>query len=259
MVSYPESNYLFPMSEWRSYGIHKGLFIWPGIAVLLAWLVFTLNVALALHLNRFGLAPGEFHTGYRILWYPFLHKDLNHILSNTLSIFFVGVLIRYSFPKIFEKVWIASFLGSGIGLWVIGRAGIHIGASGWLYALVSFVFFSGIIRMHIKLLAQSMLMVFLYGSFVWGILPHDPTISWEGHLSGAIAGLLLAVVFRKSEPIEALQNKEYLFEEEILETPDLGDLEVHYERITNVPHTPLSPPPRLQFRYEDGSSPDEWV
>jgi membrane associated rhomboid family serine protease len=93
-------------------------------------------------------------------------------------------------------------LFSGIILWIIGRESWHIGASGLIYALAFFLFFSGLIRRHIPLIAISLIITFLYGSMVWHIFPwkvNDP-ISWEGHLSGGFTGLMLAVFFRNQGP-----------------------------------------------------------
>ena len=248
------------MSDWTKYGIHKGLFLWPALWVIVIWSVFALEWALQANFGQYGLLPGNTEHWYGVVLFPFLHGDLNHISSNTISLFFVGVLIRYSFPRIFDRVWFISMLLPGVGLWFIGRTNIHIGASAWLYALVAFVFFSGILRMHIKLLAQSMLMVFLYGSFLWGVLPHDPTISYEGHLSGAIVGFVLAVCFRKEEPIIELKNQEYHLDENDVSWEDWKhplDRTLDFEEVTARADTSWKRPLRQQFRYEDGSSPDE--
>ena len=128
-----------------------------------------------------------------------------------------------------------------------------------LYALVAFVFFSGVLRLHIRLLAQSMLMVFLYGSFVWGVLPHDPSISYEGHLSGAVVGFLIAIWFRKIEPIESLKDQKPIFEEEVPWDDWKHPFEraLDFEEVNPTLDTPSIRPQGQQFRYEDGSSPDE--
>ena len=247
------------MSEWSKYGIHKGLFLWPGLWVLTAWLIFAFEHASGNSLSAYGLLPGNLGSWYGPLTFPWLHGDLNHITSNTISLFFVGALIRYSFPKVFDKVWVLSLLAPGIILWFIGRPNVHIGASAWLYALVAFVFFSGVLRLHLRLLAQSMLMVFLYGSFVWGVLPHDPSISYEGHMSGAVVGFLIAIWFRKIEPIESLKDQKPILEEEV----PWDDWKHPYERALDFEEviptldTPSIRPQGQQFRYEDGSSPDE--
>jgi len=247
------------MSRWRKYGIHKGLFLWPSIWLVLAWSIFLLEQGTGIPLRKFGIVPGEFHSWYGPITFPWLHSDVNHIFSNTISLFFVGALIRYSFPKIFDRVWFISLMAPGFLLWFIGRPNIHIGASAWLYAMVVFVFFSGVLRMHVKLLAQSLLMVFLYGSFVWGMLPHDPTISYEGHLSGAIVGVILSIYYRQSEPIESLRNVERTEEEEVLwdDWKHPFERELDYEKISPTNGTRSQRQEDQQFRYEDGSSPDE--
>ena len=248
------------MSGWSKYGIHKGLFLWPTIWVALTAFVFSLEQIMQSNFATLGLYPGQLSGLWHILTFPLIHGDFNHLFSNAISLFFVGTLLRYSFPSIFDRVWMLAFLLPGIGLWFIGRPSFHIGASAWLYALVSFIFFSGILRFHIKLLAQSMLMVFLYGSFVWGVLPHDPTISWEGHLSGAVIGLFVALYYRNTEPIAALRDEPIQHEEVAWEDwKDPLDREVDYEEVKGAQRKPLKPPLKQQFRYEDGSAPDEWV
>ena len=104
---------------------------------------------------------------------------------------------------------------TNLWVWAAARNAFHIGASGLVYGFASFIFFSGIIRKNIKLMALSLLVVFLYGSMVWGIFPIDYRISFEAHLFGSIAGLLLAIYFRKEGP----QREEYEWEEEEEESP----------------------------------------
>ena len=112
-VSYLESNYLFAMSHWRKYGIHKGLFLWPSLWLILAWSIFLLEEGAGIPLRKFGIVPGDVHSWYGPITFPWLHSDVNHIVSNTISLFFVGALIRYSFPKIFDRVWFISLMAPG--------------------------------------------------------------------------------------------------------------------------------------------------
>ena len=93
-----------------------------------------------------------------------------------------------------------SYLVTGILVWITARASYHIGASGLIYSFGSFLFFSGIIRANINLLAISLLVTFLYGSMVWGIFPYRPDMSWESHLTGVIIGLLMAFHYRHEGP-----------------------------------------------------------
>jgi membrane associated rhomboid family serine protease len=199
--------------EQHKQGIRAIWFLWPSIWLGVLWFIFLVMKILAIQSHSLALIPGSFNQWWGIWTFTLVHSDFNHIFSNTVSLFFVGVLIRYSFPRIFDIVWISSFALPGLGMWFFARPSYHLGASAWLYALVFFVFFSGILRKHKRLLAQSMLMVFLYGSFVWGLLPHDPHISWEGHSMGALVGFFLAVFFRNEEPIADLKDKVYVHEE----------------------------------------------
>tara|TARA_B100000989_G_scaffold241003_1_gene187878 strand:- start:2755 stop:3108 length:354 start_codon:yes stop_codon:yes gene_type:complete len=103
---------------------------------------------------------------------------------------------------------------SGIWLWCVGRESFHIGASGLIYAMASFLFFSGILRKNTQLSAVALLVIFIYGGFFWGLFPMNPKVSWEGHLTGFVAGVLVAFVFRKDGP----ERKKYEWEiEEELE------------------------------------------
>jgi len=106
------------------------------------------------------------------------------------------------YRQIVLKVMFVSYVFSGTILWVIGRDSWHIGVSGLIYSLAFFLFFSGVIRKHVPLIAISFIVAFSYGSMVWHIFPwevHDP-ISWEGHLSGGAVGLILSVVYRNEGP-----------------------------------------------------------
>ena len=108
---------------------------------------------------------------------------------------------------------------SGTFLWCLGRINFHIGASGIVYALASFIFFSGIISKNKNLSALSLIVIFIYGSLFWGLFPTDQQISWEGHLSGFISGLILSWYFRKDLP----KRKKYQWEidEEIEQSEEL--------------------------------------
>jgi membrane associated rhomboid family serine protease len=98
-------------------------------------------------------------------------------------------------------VYFYAYFLTGITVWAFARASYHIGASGLIYAFGSFLFFGGIIRQHINMLAISLLVTFLYGSMVWGIFPYKPDMSWESHLMGMMTGLGLAIYYRNVGPV----------------------------------------------------------
>ena len=139
---------------------------------------------------------------------PFIHSGLKHLINNAIPILILGSALKFFYREIYKEIFIWSWLISGIWLWTIGRPSFHIGASGVVYALASFLFFSGIIRKNNKLISVSLFVVFIYGGMIWGLFPIIESISWEGHVSGAIAGLFLAFWFKKDGP----QKMQYYYE-----------------------------------------------
>ena len=149
---------------------------------------------------KYGVLPKDFSGLKGILFSPLIHSDFSHLSNNALPVLVLLVSLRYFYKTISTEVFIWSWLISGFLLWTFARENYHIGASGIIYALSSFLFFSGLIRKHTKLMAVSMFVVFLYGGLVWGIFPLQERVSWEGHLTGAFTGILMAFWFRKEGP-----------------------------------------------------------
>lgn len=176
--------------------------------LLCIWGVHLIDSVFELGLKVHGNRPREFRGLKGILTYPFLHSGLEHLWNNTASFFTLNGLLFYFYRSLAVRVWLILFIVSGALLWLIGGAGNHIGASGIVYGLASFLFFSGVIRKNLLLLRISLVVVFLYGGMVWWMLPIKEGISWEGHLSGALTGLVLAFVYRNSGP----KNPIYKFE-----------------------------------------------
>ena len=167
------------------------------VAIGVLWTIFIFDTAFGLHLVRFGLRPGSTPGLMGIITAPLLHANVQHILSNTFPLFLSLTAILYLYPRASVRVIPLIWLGSGALTWFIGRPTVHIGASGMIYGLLAFVFVSGIMRRDMRSVSVSLLIAFLYGSMVWGVLPIRPHMSWEMHLSGAVLGVLLAFVFRK--------------------------------------------------------------
>lgn len=172
----------------------------PGLFVLLLWLVFLVDRGLELGLHRFGIMPREWEGLWGILFSPFLHGDIEHLFNNSLPALVLGWALMYFYPRIAGNVLLASWLISGLWVWISARGNYHIGASGVVYGLASFLFLSGVIRRQRTLMALSLLVVFLYGGMVWGLFPILPRVSWESHFWGAVAGALMAYVYRKIPP-----------------------------------------------------------
>ena len=143
-----------------------------------------------------------------ILLGPLIHGGLGHLAANSLPLIILGMGIFYFYTPIAYRVFFFIYLTSGMMLWFGGRAGYHIGASGLVYGFAAFLFLSGIIRKNIRLMAISLLVAFLYGGMIWGVLPIDPNVSWEGHLFGGISGLAVAFLYKDRGP----QRKRYDWE-----------------------------------------------
>ena len=189
----------------------------PAIVwVALIWLAFAVGQAGLFDgsLSRLGIMPREAVGLKGVLFSPFLHSSLSHVWSNTLPLLILIWFLFYFYSKIALSAFIYLWLTSGLITWAIGRGAYHVGASGLVFALLFFLFFSGLVRKYIPLVAVSLVVAFIYGSTVWSIFPVtewiDATISWEGHLSGAISGLIFALVFRKEGP----QKPVHIWEEE---------------------------------------------
>ncbi len=188
----------------------------PAVVVLLMCLSKILEETIHVSFVTYGVLPRTL-TGLRgILLSPFIHKDFAHLFSNIIPLFILGSVLIYFYGVIARRVIAIIFFMSGFWLWLAGREAYHIGASTLVYGLVFFLFLSGVLRRHNRLLAISMLIAFLYGGVVWGLLPVDQSVSFEGHIFGALAGVVCALAFRKEGP----QRKEYQWDDEDLDDED---------------------------------------
>jgi len=160
------------------------------------WLIFILDAVFGLRLARFGLRPGSIPGLIGLITAPLLHANFQHLLSNSLPLFISLTAILYLYPRSSVRVIPLIWLGSGALAWFIGRPSLHFGASGLIYGLLAYVFVGGILRNDMRSVSASLLIGFLYGSMVWGVLPIRPHMSWEMHLTGAIFGVLLAFVYK---------------------------------------------------------------
>jgi membrane associated rhomboid family serine protease len=173
----------------------------PGIFVFIMWLVKIIETLFEIDLSGFGIYPLTAKGLPGILFSPFIHADFNHLFNNSLPLFFLSVALFYFYSEVALKVFIWTFFLTGFLVWIAGREAWHIGASGVLYGIASFLFFSGIIRRYFRLIALSLLIVFLYGSMVWGIFPGIyKNVSWESHMLGFFSGVILAIRYRKEGP-----------------------------------------------------------
>lgn len=180
----------------------KNAVFYPIVLCFLIILTFVLEKLTKSDFSQFGTDPRTLKGLLGIITTPFIHSNVEHLMGNIIPLFVLTFALFYFYRGIalisFALMWICS----GLLLWLIGRDSYHIGASGIIYVLVFFLFFSGIFRRYVPLIAISAIVVFLYGSYIWGIFPWitKPEISWEGHLSGALTGIVFAVIFRNYGP-----------------------------------------------------------
>jgi membrane associated rhomboid family serine protease len=185
----------------------------PGIFIVLMWVVKIIEVLFEINFSGFGIYPLTARGLPGIIFSPFIHADFNHLFNNSLPLFFLSIALFYFYSEVALKVFIWTFFLTGLMVWVAGRDAWHIGASGLVYGIASFLFFSGIIRRYFRLIALSLLIVFLYGSMVWGIFPGIyKNVSWESHMLGFFSGIVLSLWYRKEGPQQPVY--EWMEEEE---------------------------------------------
>jgi membrane associated rhomboid family serine protease len=218
--------------------------------------VFFIDQGTALDLRSFGLRPRTIEGLIGILTYPLLHSGWEHITNNSVTAFVLLFGMFSFYGRLGWQVLAWSWIMSGLWMWIAARDGNHIGFSGVIYALASFIFFAGVIRKYFRLMALSAVVVFLYGSMVWGIFPMNPQISWEGHLFGAIAGIILAFYFKQSGPQRPKYSWELEEEEDGLdfESQFMEENDVENKDINKEPSTNADGPIQIQYVYKKKST-----
>lgn len=190
--------------------------VFPGAFVIAFWIVEITEQMLGLDLSGFGVYPLHLKGLPGILFSPFIHSGFNHLISNSIPFFILFFALIYFYRRLSYRIFFMLYFLSGITVWLAGREAWHIGASGVVYALASFHFISGVIRSDLRLLTMSVVVVFLYGGLVWGVFPIDPSVSWEGHLWGAVSGIVLAFYYRRYQ----VRRDKFDWEEEEEEEPE---------------------------------------
>lgn len=185
------------MEEKRRF-IHSLIF--PAFFLLLIWLVKFFEVSMELDFVSAGVMPRKLDGLPGVMLSPLIHSDWKHLVDNSIPTFLLSLALFYFYREISYRIFFMIYIFGGILLWIVGREAYHIGASGIIYGLAAFLFTSGLIRKVTNLMAISLLVVFLYGSLVWGLLPFDYKVSWEGHLMGVIVGVALAILYRDQGP-----------------------------------------------------------
>ena len=207
-IHLPDPDYVTSEGAKKSFALALKV---AGGFVLLLWGVFLLDWLLGLELTRFGVRPGRPEGIIGVFAAPLLHGGFSHLGSNSVPLFVLLAGALFVYPSAAVRALPVIYVVSGLLVWVFARPSNHIGASGLLYGLLLFVFVSGVLRRDARSIALSMLVYFLYGSMVWGVLPIKEGVSWEYHLAGAVVGIVCALVWRR---FDIPPRKRYEWEDE---------------------------------------------
>ena len=172
-------------------------------------MLYFIEIKFGYNFNKYGVYPREFKGLRGVFFSHFIHSNTKHLFNNSIPLFVLLLSVFMFYKEVALKVLVYGALLTGFLTWIIARESYHIGASGVVYLLFSFVFFSGILKKHFRLVALSLIVIFLYGSMIWYVLPIKDGMSWEGHLSGFVIGLVLAFLYKN----KGIKKTELYFEE----------------------------------------------
>ncbi|WP_299580205.1 rhomboid family intramembrane serine protease [uncultured Sunxiuqinia sp.] len=210
----PLFNYYPPKHDTSDPELEKKIFkhslVFPSLFLLAFWLTFLVETTLNFDFAVYGIFPLQWEGLKGILFSPFIHSGYKHLAANSAPFFVLSLALFYFYRKLAYRIFLLIYFLSGLCVWLAGREAWHIGASGVIYGLASFLFFSGIFRNDTRLLTIAIIVVFLYGGMFWGMFPLKPEVSWESHLWGGISGLVLSIFYRRQGP----QRHRYDWEEE---------------------------------------------
>ncbi|MCD0470988.1 rhomboid family intramembrane serine protease [Flavobacterium sp. JAS] len=172
----------------------------PVFFVLFLWIVYWVQIRFDFDFYQNGIYPRDLSGLQGVLFSPFIHENLGHLYNNSIPLLVLLAALQFFYPKQSLSVIVYGILFSGLITWIIGRENFHIGASGLIYVLVTFIFFKGIQTRYYRLVALSLSVILLYGGMIWYVFPDvDKTISWEGHLAGFITGFTMSLIYKTPE------------------------------------------------------------
>ncbi|MFV8370479.1 rhomboid family intramembrane serine protease [Flavobacterium sp. LB2R40] len=172
----------------------------PLFFVVLLWFVFWLEIRFDFDFVQNGIYPRTFSGLQGVFLSPFIHADMEHLYNNSIPLLILLAAVQFFYANLSVRIIVFGILFSGMITWVVGRENFHIGASGLVYVLVSFIFFKGIQTKYYRLVALSLSVIVIYGGLIWYAFPEvDDKVSWEGHLAGLITGFCLSLIYKTPE------------------------------------------------------------
>ncbi|MBK8285645.1 MAG: rhomboid family intramembrane serine protease [Ahniella sp.] len=193
---------------------------WRGVTISVAftvvlWLIEWAHRVFSLDLKPLAVVPGEWSGLLGVLTSPLVHGGAEHLAANSVGIIMLGTLMLYRYPKASVIALPVIWLCAGLGTWLIGRPSFHIGASGLTHGFMFFLFLAGLIRRDRLAIAAMLASMLFFGGMFFTILPREAGVSFEAHLSGAIGGLIAALITLKLDPAPPRRKYSWEIEEEL--------------------------------------------
>ena len=180
----------------------------PGIAavgVLLGaqWLSEIVDFFMKHRLDKYGVRPHQLLGLRGIAFAPFLHAGFGHLIGNTVPFAVLGVLIALGGLRQFLSVTVIVGFISGLGMWLFGSSNqVHIGASGVVFGFLGYLLVRGVFARNLRQILLGVVVAAIYGGLLWGVLPTNSGVSWQGHLFGAIGGVVAAKLLAGAAPAD---------------------------------------------------------
>lgn len=167
--------------------------------LLVFWVIEFINLLMGNSLTAYGIVPREFGGLIGVLFAPFLHVGVGHITANSFPFLVLGGLTILRGISFFFKISLFIIIVSGLAVWVIGHTGVHIGASSLIFGYFGYLIARAFIERNRKAAMIAIIVGISFGSMIFGVLPGMPGVSWEGHLTGFLAGVGAAWLFKPTE------------------------------------------------------------
>lgn len=188
--------------------------VFPTVLVVILWIIKGIEYFAAISFARYGMEPQTLEGLQGIVFSPFLHADFKHLIANSLPLFLLTAALIYYYRRKGYVIFLFCWIITQFWVWIFAKdTGVHIGASGIVYALAAFHLVGGMIKREPRMMAFALLVIFLYGSLIWGVFPYflkDENISWQSHLMGLLAGIVIALAYKNEGP----QAKRYEWNED---------------------------------------------
>lgn len=204
--------------------------ILPLRLLLVLWLIQFFQWLSSIDLGFLGLLPREIGGLKGILFAPLIHADFEHLISNSVPLFVLSVIILFFYRRVAIAAFTMIYFLTGLSVWIFARENVfHIGASGVVYGLVSFVFWMGIFRRSVQAVILALIVTLLYSGMFLGVLPGQEGISWESHLLGGLIGIFAAYWFEndyeaaETKPVYSWEKEAYHSSESFFLPPDTFD------------------------------------